>query len=54
MKRIKSAGDYVSDITRFAEKLKSRIADFKAAMKSEGEETREAYALLRKESFSTK
>lgn len=50
MKRIKSAGDYVSDITRFAEKLKSRIADFKAAMKSEGEETREAYALLRKAS----
>ena len=40
----------MSDITRFAEKLKSRIADFKAAMKSEGEETREAYALLRKAS----
>lgn len=50
MRRIKSAGEYISDITRFAEKLKSKFADFKAAMKSEGEETRQAYALLRKAS----
>lgn len=50
MKRVKSAGEYISEITRFAEKLKSRFSEFRAAMKNEGDETRNAYALLRKAS----
>ena len=48
MRRIKPAGDYMADISRFSEKLRSKFKDFVASLKSEGKETRAAYDLLNK------
>jgi hypothetical protein len=48
MRRIKPAGDYMADISRFSEKLRSKFKDFVASLKSEGKETRAAYELLNK------
>ncbi len=48
MRRIKPARDYMADISKFTEKLRSKFKDFAAALKSEGKETREAYDLLNK------
>lgn len=48
MRRIKAAGDYMADVSRFTEKLRSKFKDFASALKSEGKETRDAYELLNK------
>jgi len=48
MRRIKSPSEYMSDISRFSEKLKSKLGDFVSALRSEGRETKEAYELLNK------
>jgi len=48
MRHIKPATEYMSDLTRFADKLKSKYSDFVEALKSEGRETRIVYDLLNK------
>jgi hypothetical protein len=48
MRRIKTPSEYMSDISGFTNKMKSKIGDFMQALKSEGRETKEAYDLLNK------
>jgi len=45
---IKSIEEYMGDITRFVDKMKSKYNDFTTALKSEGKETRVVYDLLNK------
>ena len=48
MRYIKSVKEYMSDINKFVDKMKSKYTDFIAALKSEGKETRVVYDLLNK------
>ena len=48
MKYIKSVKEYMSDVTKFVDKMKSKYNDFVTALKSEGQETRVVYELLNK------
>jgi len=48
MKYIKSVKEYMSDINKVVDKLKSKYNDFITALKSEGKETRVVYDLLNK------
>jgi hypothetical protein len=48
MRYIKSVKEYMSDINKVVDKVKSKYADFIAALKSEGKETRIVYDLLNK------
>ena len=48
MKYIKSVKEYMSDINKVVDKVKSKYNDFITALKSEGKETRAVYDLLNK------
>jgi hypothetical protein len=48
MRYLKSVKEYMSDITKFVDKMKSKYNDFITALKSEGQETRVVYDLLNK------
>jgi hypothetical protein len=48
MRRIKSMDEYFSDLSKFTDKMKSKIKDFLSALKNEGAETKEIYLLLNK------
>lgn len=48
MRYIKPVKEYMSDINKFVDKMKSKYTDFIAALKSEGKETRAVYDLLNK------
>lgn len=48
MRHIKSIKEYMNDITKFVDKMKSKFNEFKTALKSEGKETRIVYDLLNK------
>ena len=48
MKYIKSVKEYMSDINKVVDKVKSKYNDFITALKSEGKETRIVYDLLNK------
>jgi hypothetical protein len=48
MRYVKSVKEYMSDITKFVNKMKSKYNDFITALKSEGKETRVVYELLNK------
>ena len=48
MRYIKFVKEYMSDINKFVDKMKSKYTDFIAALKSEGKETRVVYDLLNK------
>lgn len=48
MKYIKSVKEYMSDINKVVDKVKSKYNDFITALKSEGKETRVVYDLLNK------
>ena len=48
MKYIKSVKEYMTDINKVVDKVKSKYNDFITALKSEGKETRVVYDLLNK------
>jgi hypothetical protein len=48
MRYIKSVKEYMSDVTKFVDKMKAKYNDFVIALKSEGQETRVVYELLNK------
>lgn len=48
MKYIKSVKEYMTDINKVVDKVKSKYNDFITALKSEGKETRAVYDLLNK------